>query len=50
MVHIGIIPDGNRRWCKINNKNLDDLIDLWIDKMILSNIKTIIKNPKLQKN
>lgn len=49
MVHIGIIPDGNRRWCKNNNKKLDDLIDWWINKMIFPNIKTIIKNPKLQK-
>jgi undecaprenyl pyrophosphate synthase len=21
MIHVGIIPDGNRRWCKKNNKN-----------------------------
>ena len=25
MVHLGIIPDGNRRWCKINNYKLEDL-------------------------
>ena len=29
MVHLGIIPDGNRRWCKERNINLDYLPDIW---------------------
>ena len=24
LIHIGIIPDGNRRWCNINNKNREE--------------------------
>ena len=31
MVHLGIIPDGNRRWCKINNYKLEDLPKKWIE-------------------
>lgn len=36
MVHIGIIPDGNRRWCKVNHVNytLDDLESMWYEKFI----------------
>ena len=34
MVHLGIIPDGNRRWCKENNYEPKDLIKLWQDKFI----------------
>jgi undecaprenyl diphosphate synthase len=26
LIHVGIIPDGNRRWCKKNNKNCSDYI------------------------
>jgi len=33
MVHIGIIPDGNRRWCKNNNLLLNSLGSIWIDKL-----------------
>lgn len=29
MVHLGIIPDGNRRWCKKQNINLDELPNIW---------------------
>ena len=29
MVHIGIIPDGNRRWCKKNNYKLESLVEHW---------------------
>jgi undecaprenyl pyrophosphate synthase len=43
MVHIGIIPDGNRRWCKKNNIDLVNLIDHWINGMLLEFIKEIIK-------
>lgn len=34
MVHLGIIPDGNRRWCKKNNYNLNNLPILWKDYII----------------
>ena len=34
MVHLGIIPDGNRRWCKENNYEPKNLIKLWQDKFI----------------
>lgn len=51
MVHIGIIPDGNRRWCKKNNYNLDTLCDRWINiilKTINENIE-VLKNEKTNK-
>ena len=49
MVHIGIIPDGNRRWCKNNNYELKDLTQKWIEFIIkilyqltnLNNLKEI---------
>ncbi len=49
MVHIGIIPDGNRRWCKNNNYELKDLTKKWIEFIIkilyqwtnLNNLKEI---------
>jgi len=49
MVHIGIIPDGNRRWCKNNNYELEDLTQKWIEFIIkilyqltnLNNLKEI---------
>jgi undecaprenyl diphosphate synthase len=44
MVHIGIIPDGNRRWCKKNNLNNEDIFDYYIFK-IIEFIK-VIKNKK----
>tara|TARA_B100000575_G_scaffold254896_1_gene224332 strand:- start:705 stop:1397 length:693 start_codon:yes stop_codon:yes gene_type:complete len=34
MVHIGIIPDGNRRWCKKNNYDVNQLPILWKDYII----------------
>lgn len=42
MVHLGIIPDGNRRWCKINNNNLDDLPIIW-KNYIINTIKNLFK-------
>jgi undecaprenyl pyrophosphate synthase len=27
-IHVGIIPDGNRRWCKQNNKSRQDYADM----------------------
>ena len=27
MLHLGIIPDGNRRWSRQNNKSIDELLD-----------------------
>lgn len=32
-MHIGIIPDGNRRWCKKNNVSLYEMIDYWLEKI-----------------
>lgn len=40
MVHIGIIPDGNRRWCKKNNYEIDTLLQHWSNIII----KSIHKN------
>lgn len=37
MVHIGIIPDGNRRWCKKNNFDIDSLVHHW-SKIIIDSI------------
>ena len=34
MVHIGIIPDGNRRWLKKNNMDLKNAVSIWTDKMV----------------
>lgn len=42
MVHLGIIPDGNRRWCKKNNYNLDNLPILW-NNYIINMVKNLIK-------
>ena len=36
MVHIGIIPDGNRRWCKKNNYEIDTLVQHWSNIIIES--------------
>ena len=33
MVHIGIIPDGNRRWCAANNKNHENLLHEWLGQL-----------------
>lgn len=41
MVHLGIIPDGNRRWCKKNDYKLNDLTKYWT-RIILSHIKNLI--------
>lgn len=45
MVHIGIIPDGNRRWCKINNHDQIYLLEIWLKK-INKIIKCISNNNK----
>ena len=37
-MHIGIIPDGNRRWAKENNKTPDELLSKW-KEMISSRMK-----------
>lgn len=42
-VHVGIIPDGNRRWCRNNNKQLSNLPDVHIEK-IMSLDLTLFKN------
>jgi len=41
MVHLGIIPDGNRRWCKKNDYNLNTLTKHWT-RLILSHINKSI--------
>ena len=38
MVHLGIIPDGNRRWCKKNSKKYNYLLNHWLNNMIIKNI------------
>jgi undecaprenyl diphosphate synthase len=47
MVHIGIIPDGNRRWCKKNNYEVDTLVKHWSNLIIESLHKNT--NRKLSK-
>ena len=42
MVHLGIIPDGNRRWCKKNKLELTKIIDQWLHNMVLKYLKQII--------
>lgn len=44
MVHLGIIPDGNRRWCKKNKLNYNNLIEHWLNNMIIKNIKKYLKS------
>lgn len=34
MVHLGIIPDGNRRWCVENNIPKDKLSSIWLNNVI----------------
>ena len=43
MVHIGIIPDGNRRWCKQNNYKLDTLVEHWTN-IVINLLKRIAQN------
>ena len=43
MVHLGIIPDGNRRWCKKKNIDLNSLTDQWIT-LILSHLNNYKKH------
>lgn len=42
MVHLGIIPDGNRRWCKKNKLELTEIIDHWLYNMVLKYLQQII--------
>ena len=49
MVHFGLIPDGNRRWCNERNINLDELPNIWKDfllKLIKEFGKLDLKNYK----
>ena len=41
-IHLGIIPDGNRRYCRKQGINVEDLIDHWFNNMILKNVKKIV--------
>lgn len=47
MVHLGIIPDGNRRWCIKNNKTKNDLVSHIITQFF-SIFNEFIHNPKLK--
>ena len=51
MVHIGIIPDGNRRWCKKNNidYNLENLQDIWF-RLLLEHVRQISINENKYNN
>ncbi len=43
LINIGIIPDGNRRWCKKNNLNYKNLVDYWYNEMIINSIYDILR-------
>ena len=43
LINIGIIPDGNRRWCKNNNVEYNYLLDHWHNEMIINSIYTILR-------
>lgn len=54
MVHIGIIPDGNRRWFKKNNfdyTNINQILKVWFNKFLklLNNISILKNNDELFK-
>lgn len=52
MVHIGIIPDGNRRWCKKNDYPLSEMTDRWmfiVNKNIDETLPLILNETKRQK-
>lgn len=48
-IHLGIIPDGNRRWCRKNNKDIDYLINYWFKEVFLKEIK-ILQNIIYEEN
>ena len=41
-IHLGIIPDGNRRFCKKKGIAFNELIDHWFNNMIVKNVKKAI--------
>lgn len=45
-IHVGIIPDGNRRWCKKNNYHLDDMCKKWIEivSVVIEELLHILNN------
>ena len=48
-IHIGIIPDGNRRWCKENQHNINYLKEVWVNEIFFKELETIaeiFKNKK----
>ena len=47
MVHLGIIPDGNRRWCIKNKKNKDFLL-IHVIKQFFSILNELVNNPDLK--
>ena len=47
MVHIGIIPDGNRRWCKKNYYDINNIIEYY-EKLLIEFIKKNNKKKKYQ--
>lgn len=52
MVHIGIIPDGNRRWCRKNDYPLSEMTDRWmfiVNKNIDEILPLILNETKRQK-
>ena len=40
-IHIGIIPDGNRRWCKENQHNINYLKEVWVNEVFFKELETI---------
>ena len=43
-IHLGIIPDGNRRWCMNKNKSIDYLINYWFKEIFQNEFKILKEN------
>ena len=44
LLHVGIIPDGNRRWCKLQKKSFRYLLTHWMNVMIQGNLQLYTKD------
>ena len=44
-IHLGIIPDGNRRYCKEHGMKLEELAQHWFDKKALKWLEALASSP-----